>query len=123
MAVLTFSAPFLSLTQKNSVQAEVIAAGEHDAETNINKNNWLFGGCLGSWIALLLAYVREPAPPASRLLGKSPEYIAFYTDAYKAKAKNIQTDKAWTGCIVGTLVGAASYGCFVIAVGASASEP
>jgi len=43
-------------------------------------------------------------PPATRILGKSPEYVAAYSDAYKKEGKHIRTSKALTGCIIGVLV-------------------
>lgn len=47
-----------------------------------------------SWFALsvvgvLIAYIYQQAPPASRLFEKSQEYTVFYTDAYKAKSRGI----------------------------------
>ena len=39
--------------------------------------------------------------PTARALGKSPEYVAFYYDAYKVKTKKIQFNWALAGCIVG----------------------
>ena len=44
------------------------------------------------------AYFYSPTPSASALLGKSYDYVAAYTDAYKATAKSIQTRNAWFGC-------------------------
>ena len=59
--------------------------------------NLLYNGMLSKYL-----HTRHPPhidtyPPASRLLGKSPEYVTFYTDAYKAKAKNIQGRAALIG--------------------------
>ncbi len=51
-------------------------------------------------MGVVIAYVIEPNPPVMELLGKSPEYVAAYTDGYRVTAKRIQTGKAWTGCIV-----------------------
>lgn len=106
MTFLIFSAPFVVLAQQAEM-AEARMAAENDAKMDVNGTLWFVGGCLG-WVILLggiitigAAYTVQPSPPASRLIGKSPEYVAFYTDAYKAKAKSIQTSKAWTGCVVG----------------------
>ena len=33
------------------------------------------------------------------MLGKTPEYVALYSDCYKAEAKSIQTKKATNGCL------------------------
>ena len=104
MAVLTFSMPFVTLAQQYSVQAEATAAGERDAEARTNKNVWRLLGCVGSIFVVTGTYFYEPTPPAGPLLGKSPEYVAFYTDAYRLKAKNIQFRGAIEGCVAGACV-------------------
>lgn len=119
--------PFGILAQENSTQVEdksvihhisvdVLAktSAERDAETDTKRVVWVggnfvlgvVGGCLLGSVGLLGAYIYEPSPPASRLLGKSPEYIVFYTDAYKAKARDLQLKYAATGCVSGSLVAA-----------------
>ena len=87
MAILIFSMPFVALAQQN-LQAEAMIAAERDARNDVNTGLWFLGGCLGGVIGLVVAYAVEPSPPATRLLGKSPEYVAFYTDAYTETAKN-----------------------------------
>jgi hypothetical protein len=74
-------------------------AAERDTQKDVNGVLWFFSGCISGPTGVIIAYVYQPSPPALRLLGKSPEYIAFYTDAYRAKAKSIQTSRAWAGCI------------------------
>jgi hypothetical protein len=71
---------------------------------------------------LVISYVYQPSPPANRLLGKSSEYTAFYTDAYKDAAKKIQTKWAWTGCLVSTGVAVVGY-VLLIAAAAAEEEP
>ena len=104
MAGLIFSMPFVTFAQQNSLQAEAIAAAERDARNDVNKGLWFLGGCCGNVIGVIIAYADEPAPLATRLLGKSPEYVAFYTDAYREKAKSLQVNSAWTGFAVFTAV-------------------
>ena len=103
MAILTFSMPFVTFAQQNSLQAEAIVTAERDAQADVNTGLWFLGGCLGGVLGVIVAYAVEPAPPATRLLGKSPEYVAFYTDAYTAKAKTLQANSALGGCIVNGL--------------------
>lgn len=74
------------------------ADGERDAQAAANKPLWFAAGCLGGLIGLVVAYAIEPNPPATKLLGKSPEYTAAYTDAYKGAAKSTQTRMALYGC-------------------------
>ena len=50
-----------------------------------------------------------------RLIGKSPEYVIFYVDAYRAKMRSYQIKSVAAGSIFGclTLTG----GAFIIYVG------
>ena len=107
VTVLTFSMPFVTLAQQNALQAEAIADAEKDAAINVNTTRWFWTGCFGGVSALTQVY--EPSPPASRLIGKSPEYTAYYTDAYKAKASELQSSAVRKGCITaGAYLGLAS---------------
>jgi len=103
MAVLMFTMPFVTFAQQNSVQAEAVAAAERDARNNTNIPLWFLGGfCCGVGVLIALDY--EPALPAGQLLGKSPEYVAFYAVAYQAKAKSLRGSSASLGCAVGCIV-------------------
>ena len=121
MAVLTFSMPFVTLAQQD-LRAEAMIAAESDTLNDINSGMWFIGGCVFGLAGLGFAYIYEPTVPASRLLGKSPEYIAFYTDAYKAKSKKIQTNKAMQGCAVNGLAWAAYVVIVVVALADDASD-
>ena len=118
MAVLIFSMPFVTFAQQNSLRAEAIVAAQQDAQSDTNAGLWFLGGCLGGVIGVIIAYGVEPSPPATRLLGKSPEYVAFYIDAYQEKAKKLQANSAWVGCLVNGLA-TAVYVMAVIAAEAS----
>jgi uncharacterized membrane protein len=50
----------------------------------------------------VIAAVAEPTPPPARLMGKSPEYLAVYTQAYKSEGKSAQLRSSLWG--VGTLL-------------------
>ena len=125
MAVLTFGMPFVALAQENSSQTDsedethqisvdVLAqtAAERDAEADTQQVLWiggnfvlgLVGGCVLGSVGLFGAYLYEPQVPASRLMGKSPEYIMFYTDAYKARARDLHLRSAFIGCLGGSVV-------------------
>ena len=100
MAVLTFSLPFVTFAQQAAVQAEqrkAIADAERDAEARVNKGLWFGVGCLTTVLGTVLAYSLPPTPPAEQLIGKSPEYVDFYTQTYQAKSKSIQGRSALTG--------------------------
>ena len=58
---------------------------------------------------LILIYNYDPDPPSKRLVGKPPEYIDYYTQTYKAKAKSIRKRSATGGCLfTGCLFGLAA---------------
>ena len=55
---------------------------------------------------LILIYNYDPAPPSERFVGQPPEYIEYYTQTYKAKAKSIRRRSATAGCLFsGCLLG------------------
>ena len=122
MAVLVFSMPFAALSLQHSVRAEAIAAAEQDASANVNTTLWFWGGCAGGVLVFLFSHIHEPSPPASALLGKSPEYVASYTDAYQAKARKLQTSRAMWGCVTGGVISGLAYGCLVITAAAAELE-
>jgi len=100
--------------------AEAQAAGKADAEADTNKTIWFIAGCLGGVLGLLISYVYTPTPPSSRVIGKSPEYVAAYSDAYRERAKKIQTDTALMGCGAYAAACAAYY--LLIAAASTATE-
>jgi len=90
-----------------------------DAQADVNSTLWFGAGCLlGIW-GVGAAYVIEPSPPASRLIGMPPDYVAMYSDCYKAKAKSIQTSKAIKGCVVDAVFWAAYYIIVYVALASS----
>jgi len=107
-AVLVYPATVLAAEEEGTA-AEATLAGQADGQANTNGTLWLGAGCLLQVTGLAAAYLYTPNPPAMRLLGKSPEYIAAYTDAYGDAAKRVQTSNAWIGCVVTGLVVTAYY--------------
>ena len=117
MTVLTFSTPLVTIAQQNSVQAEAITAAKQDANKDVNKPCWFGVGCILTGLFFLQdpfgyivppsgiigTYFYRPAPPPSRLIGKSPEYVAAYTSAYQLKRGSIQAQWASAGCLGGCL--------------------
>lgn len=79
-------------------QARMVA--EQDAETDISKLLWVVVGFFTSVIGLLIAYIYQPIPPATRLFEKTQEYTLYYTEAYQAKARNLQLSYAAIGAAV-----------------------
>lgn len=50
----------------------------------------IIGGTVGCLIPLSLASQSQSNPQPKRFLGKSPEYLEFYTNAYKLRARSLQ---------------------------------
>jgi len=94
MAVLIFVTPLLLEAQEAQQAA---TAGERAARDDTSKILWFGAGCLVGIIGLGAAFLYEPDPPSSDLMGKSDSYTAAYTDAYKEEAKSIQTKYALYG--------------------------
>ncbi len=88
----------------NANRHDVITAAEQDAQTDSNKLLWFAAGLALNVIGILIAYVYQPVPTAMRLHGKSDEDVLFYTDAYKAKTRQIQLIAATIGFIVSVVL-------------------
>lgn len=65
-------------------------AANNDAKKDINKLLWFVAGIFGNIFGIIIAAIYEPTPTATRLIDYSQEYIAYYTENYKIKGKNIQ---------------------------------
>ena len=109
-AILMFSIPALSLAEQHYTTEDAIAHALRDAERDISKLSYFIGGLglacagagsfaifegqtLGFVSAVLLPiaglgsiYSHRSSLPAERLVGKSPEYVSAYTDAYIFKS-------------------------------------
>jgi len=96
----------LSMTIAQGTQ-DACSRAKSDAQADVSGTMWALGGCLFGLIGVGAAYVIESNPPASRLVGKPREYVAYYTDCYRDEAKRVKTKNAWYGCIVGTALGVA----------------
>ena len=66
------------------------------------------GGCVGFAVGLILPiraiYKYQSSPPPERLIGKSPEYVDFYTNAYAAKSRSLRTKWAAVGAAAPVLL-------------------
>lgn len=110
--------PLSSAYASESAAAAAVAA-EADAHADTSGALWFGAGCLLGVIGILVAYVVEPHPQATRLLGKSSDYIQAYSLAYKSAGKSAQTKMALYGCAAGTLTYVVVY---ALAVGAAATR-
>ena len=57
----------------------------------------------GAFSLLFRYHIRPPNPPTERLIGKSPEYVKFYTDAYQARTHSYQMKSVAAGSIFGCM--------------------
>ncbi len=92
-------------SQQSHVPANTHLRAEQDAESDAKKFRWFFIGLFGHIAGILIASIYEPTPPASRLLGKSSEDAALYTDSYKAKSRGIQTRQSIIGLVAAFFLG------------------
>ena len=110
---MVFTMPILA-QQNDLVEGRI--AGENAARAQTNTQLWFFAGfCLGGIIPFAVAYLHEPYPPSTELLGKSPEYVAGYTEAYTKVAKSMQLKSTLTGA-VGCIVSVAAIYVLLIAM-------
>ena len=74
----------------NNDQNQARIDAEQDAELDVSKILWIVVGFFISVVGILIAYIYQPNPPATKLIDKSQEYVMFYTEAYKDKSRSIQ---------------------------------
>ena len=98
--ILIFSLPFLAFAQETVDMVKSISDAERDAKlTDIT--TWNGVGCLFGVFGMIAASIIDPPVPAAKLLGKSPEYVVFYTEAYRSNLKRKRIEAAGHGCIIG----------------------
>ncbi len=69
-----------------------------------------------SALTTVFALIHSPVPPADRLLGKSPEWVNAYTQAYQKGMKRSRVDASVAGCFVGTSTLAATVCLLIVAM-------
>ena len=95
MVALILAVPVLA--QETATDAVIEA--QRQAEADFDRTMWLGVGCLLGLTGVLIAYLVEPSPSPMVLIGKSPEYVAVYTEIYRRKAKSLRTKYALYGCL------------------------
>ncbi len=86
---------------ENSVnQQQMQIDGERDAQSDTNKLLWFFVGLALNIVGILIAYIYQQTPPATRTFEKTQEYIVFYTEKYKSTSRDIQVKFAVIGFLV-----------------------
>ncbi len=88
-----------------AVAAQAVKDAEKDAAAHLNRTLWFSTGCFLPLVGPILSQRYQPFMPTARALGKSPQYVAFYYDAYKVKTKKLQFNWALSGCLIGAPIG------------------
>lgn len=78
----------------------VCEKARQDAKQDTNTLLWLGVGCIFSIFGVAAGFIISPSPPASQLVGKSPQYVDTYTECYKRKARSSQGLTALIGALI-----------------------
>ena len=92
----------LTIEGLTAIATQAISDAEKDASTHLNRTFWFTAGFFFPIVGAAASQFYQPFLPTARVLGKSPEYVAFYFDAYKVKTKKLQFKWALLGCLIGT---------------------
>ena len=84
-----------------AVAEQAVADAEKDATAHLNRTLWFSTGCFFPLVGPIFSQYYQPFMPTARVLGKSPQYVAFYYDAYKVKTRKSQFNWALAGCLIG----------------------
>ena len=99
MFIIICSSSMAQLTQQQiDDQQQAIADAQQDVY-NTNNVAWIITGFGCGIFGIPIAYLYEPPVPLTRLIGKSPEYVAYYTETYKQQKKMNQVQAAASGCL------------------------
>jgi hypothetical protein len=96
--------------------ARAVLEATQDAQADENGVLWFFAGCLLGVIGIVIAAVADPSLPPARLMGKSPEYLAIYTQTYKSEAHSAQLRSSLWGFGTAIVVIVAIYVIIIVAV-------
>ena len=110
--------PLFTLAQQTEDAHQAVLDAKKDAD--ISDDPFSYGcfvfvatlGCLNGLAALAAVHRDLPTPPAERFIGKSPEYIKFYTQTYQQTIVRQRRGATVCGCLAGNLVTAAITGVF-----------
>lgn len=97
----------------DSAEEQAIADAKRDAKAHMNKQIWFSVGCFLPVVGPIYSQGKIKTIPLARTLGKSPEYIAFYTDNYRLEMKKQRFKWAFGGCLVGGLADACLIGILI----------
>ena len=93
-----------TFSTETDIAAKAVVDAKKDAEADINKIRWFFYGCIFTVPASIVVLSLKAEIPTERLLGKSPEYVTYYTTEYRRKTKALRTGYTLMGCMGGTAI-------------------
>ena len=100
--------PIATYAQMTEVQ-QAEADARRDVGQDVSAISWGIGGFFCSVCAVAYVYIDKPQVPASRLVGKSAEYVSFYTDTYNREVRKQRGQAAMIGCLAGSIFNTLTY--------------
>ncbi len=100
--------PIAIYAQMTEVQ-QAEADARRDVGQDVSAISWGIGGFFCSVCAVAYVYIDKPQVPASRLVGKSAEYVSFYTDTYNREVRKQRGQAAMIGCLAGSIFNTLTY--------------
>ena len=92
--------PFPETIGKTTDGMQAIRDATRDAQ-QADTRIWALVGCFGGVLGIAGAYALTPAVLPIKLLGKSPEYVTYYTQTYQQAIINQRPQNAALGCVGG----------------------
>ena len=99
------SAPLSYSTEVNEYQQAIMDA-RADALKDFSSTEWLMLGCCLGVFGYVVSLASTEEIPVDRFIGKSPEYVYFYSEEYQRKSTQLKTDSAFGGMMIMVLIAA-----------------
>lgn len=108
--IFMFTTLFTTVSYSSEVgdAAQAIIDARVDAENDVGRTQRIFTVCCFGIIGTSTSTTNQEIP-IERFIGKSPEYIYFYTEEYYRKTQSLQANYAWLGWLSGAAVSALLY--------------
>ena len=100
--------PIATYAQMTEVQ-QAEADARRDVGQDVSTISWGVGGFFCGVCAVAYVYIDKPQVPAARLVGKSADYVSFYTDTYNREVKKQRGQAAMIGCLAGSILSTLTY--------------
>ena len=97
-------------TEVSDAQQAIVDA-RRDAGADANTTSAFLWGTFCGLIGVAIVHAEQPTVPVHKNMGKTPEYISFYSDEYKRVVKSNRNKNSWYGCLLG--------GCLVLVLGSA----